>query len=233
MVWIASARRTTALTFLAAGMVSAQTPAEVARSQTALPPTSPTDRPPSAGPASAAAPNPPAHPAQVYFADGQLQIFADGSSLNQILRDIGKVTSIAITGGVGDQPVYGTYGPGTPGDVLSTLLEGTGCNMMLRESTTSRHGELILTQRAGGASPPNPNPAPDNNAATFQAIPPRPAYQPPPENPPTIQPATTDSSPQQPAPALPANSSATPGGSQTPEQIYQQLQRMQQAQPHP
>jgi hypothetical protein len=226
MVWIASARRTAGLALFIAGIASAQAP-----SQATLPPTSPTTLPAPNSPTSTHTPAPsPSRPPQIQFAANQLQVVAEGTSLNQILRDISKLTSISITGGVSDEPVYGTYGPGAPGDVLSALLDGTGCNMLLRESTPSKPGELILTPRTGGPTPPNPNAALDDDApATLQ---PRPTYLRP-NPPPPPQPTTSVDAASQSTPPTPANSSTAPGGPQTPEQIYQQLQRIQQAQPHP
>ena len=80
------------------------------------------------------------HRAQIVYAQGQLQVVADNSSLNQILRDIAQQTGMKITGGVVDQRVFGKYGPGAPAEILATLLNGTGCNMLLREAQPTPRG---------------------------------------------------------------------------------------------
>jgi hypothetical protein len=171
-------------------------------------------------------PEAPIAPAEIHFSDGKLQVVAHGSSLNQILREIGRLTSITIQGAASDERVYGTYGPARCGEVLSSLLDGTGTNMLLRESTATRPGELILSARSGGASPPNPNSESFDNSAA--SLPPRQSYQRPPSYPAPVQPIP----PGIPQPPPPANT-GTSNGPQTPEQIYQQLQRIQQSQPHP
>ena len=101
----------------------------------------------------------PAHPADIAFADGMLAVSADNSSLNQILRDVSRQTGMKITGGVVDERVFGQYGPSPAGQVLTTLLEGTGSNVLFVEKGGIAPAELILTPRQGGASPPNPNAA--------------------------------------------------------------------------
>lgn len=143
------------LGFAAAGLCLAQS--------SGLPATQPTQLP-IAAPASISAPTPapaaqanPSHPAKVDYADGRLKVTADNSSLNQILREISRKTGMKITGGVGDERVFGIYGPGPPAEILASLLNGTGSNMLLRESSTDAPSELILTPRGGGPTPPNPN----------------------------------------------------------------------------
>jgi hypothetical protein len=178
------------------------------------------------------------HHAQVVFVQGQLEITADNSSLNQILREVGSQTGMKITGGVTDERVFGKYGPGAPAEILANLLEGTGSNMLLRNTAANVPTELILTPQGGGPTPPNPNargfdddssdgdqPAPPEQ----QAPPPRPIYSAPPNPQPAVNSNTNDgnnSSGAQPA----AGNPASPNGVQTPQQIYEQLQRLQQQQ---
>jgi hypothetical protein len=141
-----------------------------------LPPTEPTTLPPAppqpapaplptgnALPAPiAATPNtaePPAtrpHRAVVTFLDGQLNVRANDSSLNQILRAISRETGLKITGGVKDQRVFGDYGPASTSSILATLLDGTGTNIVLLEGDPATPPELILTPRGGGPTPPSP-----------------------------------------------------------------------------
>jgi hypothetical protein len=171
--------------------------------------------------------------AQVTLANGILSVTADNSSLNQILRQISHETGIKITGGVLDERVFGQYGPAAPDQILAELLDGTGSNMLLVARNGTGPAELILTPRQGGPTPPSPN-AFDDKPESEEA---QPAPEPPPpstfEAPsarnrtiPPITPATPDS-------ATPADASQpdSPNGVKTPQQIYEQLQRLRQPAP--
>jgi hypothetical protein len=98
-----------------------------------------------------------AHRADVRYDSGLIAINASNSSLNQILREISRQTGMKITGGVRDERVFGHYGPAPVADILATLIDGTGTNMVLRQTAANSPEELILTPRSGGVSPPNPN----------------------------------------------------------------------------
>jgi hypothetical protein len=108
-------------------------------------------------PVASAPPANPAHHAEITFAGGQLEVRADNSSLNQILRSISRRAGLKITGGVEDQRVFGNYGPGSISSVLATLLDGTETNMLLLAGDAQNPPELQLTPRNGGVSPPGPN----------------------------------------------------------------------------
>jgi hypothetical protein len=86
-----------------------------------------------------------------------LTVLADDSSLNLILRKISRLTGIAITGGVADQRVFGNYGPSKPSAVLSSLLDGSGSDIVLRGGPHATTTELILISRGKGAVPPSPD----------------------------------------------------------------------------
>lgn len=180
-----------------------------------LPPTPPTSV---GSPSSMAAPIPAAtpsgnteqhHRAHVSYADGMLEVRADNSSLNQILRDISRQTGMKIVGGVADQRIFGVYGPASAPTVLQTLLDGTGANVLLKETPEHAPEELVLSPRTGGIAPPGPSsptydatetepelpvpgavqPAPARNvgpvpqgAATSPTIPSAPTSVPPPAN---------------------------------------------------
>lgn len=111
------------------------------------------------GPLSAASPatagTPHLQRAQVTFTGGLLQVQANNASLNAILHEITRTTGMKITGSVSEQRVFGDYGPAAPATVLATLLDGTGTNMLLRESADAAPTELILTPRTGVAAPPS------------------------------------------------------------------------------
>ncbi|MEO6816178.1 MAG: hypothetical protein ABI177_05705 [Edaphobacter sp.] len=155
---------------------------------------------------------PPQQAAHVTFANGQLTVAASNSSLNQILRDIARETGMKITGGVTDERVFGHYGPAVPSKVLGDLLDGTSSNMLLMHATAATPAKLVLTPRLGGVTPPNPN--------AYHEDPPEPR----PQYPITPEPPVN---PRGPANAEPARS---PNDVKTPQQIYEQLERMRQQQ---
>ena len=223
--------------------LSAQTPQQQTNpSQSTLPAT-----PATASTTTPTAPSIPLRPsqvppnrAQVTYSNGMISVSADNSSLNQILRLIAVDTGMKITGSVPDERVFGNYGPADPAQVLSDLLDGTGSNMVLVQHDDASLAELILTPRTGGATPPNPNASSYNDRPEPQ----RPAFdrsqQNPPESPapqpvnPTAEPASTAT----PAPASTPTQPDSPNGVKTPQQIYEQLQRLrtqqqQQSQPQP
>ena len=153
-----------------------------------------------------------AQPAQVTYSKGKLFVSATNSSLNQILRDIARETGMKITGAVPDERVFGKYGPAAPAQVLAALLDGTGSNMLLLQATAATPAELILTPRHGGPTPPNPN-----ASEAEEEMPPPPAR---PQYAPATPPQTTAPNPAATQPTQP----------KTPQQIYEQLQRLRQQQ---
>jgi hypothetical protein len=230
-----------------------------------LPPTQPTTLPannsmpaPIAGTTTTASqtPNRPHH-ADVTFVDGNIDVRANDSSLNQILRSISRTTGLKITGGVQDERVFGNYGPAPISAVLATLLDGTGTNILFLAGDASNPPQLVLTPRGGGATPPAPDSptyaaydqAPPDNPATsqpaqniqVQSLPPQP---PAPSGPVSIpQPLNNvngsplNTSPptsgivDAPNPPPPGSTTGTaPNGTLTPQQVYQQLLQRQQQQ---
>jgi hypothetical protein len=175
-------------------------------------------------------PNPP-HRAEVLYANGQIQVRADNSSLNQILRSISHLTGLKITGGVQEQRVFGNYGPGPMSTVLATLIDGTGANILLLGGDAKTPPELILTSRSGGPEPPGP----DSSAyAMYDETNDHEAPVPPA--------ARTESLPAQPQPAPTVGSvtasppvnrgniappASTPAKTLTPEMVEQELLQMQ------
>lgn len=248
----------------------------------ALPPTQPTSLPannampaPTAGTSIIGVqPSSRAHPAQVTYVDGKLDIRADDSSLNQILRSIAQKTGLKITGGVQDERVFGNYGSAPLSSIIATLLDGTGTNILFLEGDANNPPRLVLTPRSGGVTPIGPDssayddqhPAesqsvPANapaNVRTQSPAPPGPGSIPQPLNnvngspsntSPTAStlptthsvpldtvptPSTTPSAsgivdaPNPPTPG--ASIGAAPGGTVTPEQIYQELLKQQKQQ---
>jgi hypothetical protein len=150
---------------------------------------------------------------------------------------------MTITGGVVEQRVYGVYGPAAPSEVLGDLLQGTGSNMLLHEYSSSGPAELILSPRVGDVTPPNPDaPGFDGDSPSDDAAAPQTPDQPahvlhsadplPAPRPPYVPPAPPQAPATTPAEPAPAANPAPSSGPLTPEQIYQQLQQLQKAQPH-
>jgi hypothetical protein len=151
--------------------------------------------------------------AEVSYTGGLLEVKADGSGLIQIIHDIARKTGMKLTGTIHDERVYGNYGPAAPATILALLLNGTGSNMMLVESTASTPMELILTPRAGGPTPPAPVAPP---TAAVSATPTARTASPPPA--PTVHGGTS------------ASAAVTPGAIappvSTPQEVYDRIQQL-------
>jgi hypothetical protein len=204
----------------------AQTPSNLPATPTTTPETPPIPLTPSQRPPQRA---------RVTYAGGTLSIAADNASLNQILREIATDTGMKITGGVAEERVFGQYGPDNPAQVLAALLDGTGSNMILVHHEGAATSELILTPRQGSPTPPNPNAAAFRDRSEPEE-PASQAVQPPPYPQPQSNPVIPPANAGAPNGASPTNSAQpeSPNGVKTPQQIYEQLQRMrQQQQPNP
>jgi len=191
-----------------------------------LPATAPTAMPgqvsPDATQAAMPAPDRPRH-AEVILTRGLIQVRADNSSLNQILRSISHITGMKITGGVEEQRVFGTYGPAPLSTVLATLLDGTGANILLLGGNADTPPELVLTSRAGGPEPAGPNSPTyamydDRNDRAIRVAPA--GAQAPITASPTPTPAAAPAGSTPPAAGGPAKAL-------TPEMVMQELQQMQ------
>ena len=252
--------RLTLLLAVATAFAPAQTPLQVPLNPPrGLPATSPTQppsqkQPPTSDPGGLPLPqSPPTHPtrpehrARVHFAGRTLEVKADNSSLNQILREIERVTGLKVTGGVTDERVYGTYGPAETSAVLTALLGGTGSNMLLIVDRNNMPTELVLTPRQGGPTPPSPNAGnsarderderedPDTPPQLSQHIQRPPA--PPPPLPATVLPPAQLPTQAPTQPTSPDSEATTtdqsPNGVKTPQQISEQLLKLQQQQVKP
>ena len=182
--------------------------------------------------------------AHTTWSDGKLTVIAGGSALPEILQQVARATGMKITGGVPDERVFGTYGPGSVQAVMGQLFEGLSINMMLINGSATSPKELVLTARTGAVSPPqvreisnesdDPGPSrmpPFNQepGRTFTSRQPR-AQGPSGPNGPT---PTQDE-----APAVPEDNTAdggadqqsSPNGVRTPEQIFEELRKRQQQQ---
>ena len=92
----------------------------------------------------------PAQPAEVAVAPGSLSVKADNSSLSGILDQISKSTGMKVDGLSKDDRIFGSYGPGDPHEVLLSLLEGSGYNVVMVGDNKGTPRQLSLSQR--GAS---------------------------------------------------------------------------------
>jgi hypothetical protein len=205
-------------------------PGAAAPPSSTLPAAQPTSTPPPPSIPPTPSQLPPTH-AQVTYTGGTLSISASNSSLNQILREISRETGIKISGGVADERVFGQYGPDAPSQILSALLDGTGSNMLLVNGNGDTPAELILTPRQGGPTPPGPNTrSSDETHNPANAEPPETqSEQPSPDQSrPVANPPVTPSTPD---PAAANTDPQSPNGVKTPQQIYDQLQRLRQQPP--
>lgn len=216
---------------------AAQPAPQPALKSPARPPVRPAARPAKPSPAIAArpasAPNPPSllsqapQPAKVSLAAGKLAIVAHNSSLSAILRQIAKAGGMKIDSlpaNASAQRIFGRYGPGTPRDVLTDLLTGSGYNVIMAGLTPAgTPRQLALSPRAAGSTP-NP-PAPPTDAEQEQD---NQDESQPPQYPEEQQEVEQEEQRNQPPPPN------EPNRVKTPEQILQELQRMRQQsqQPH-
>lgn len=174
------------------------------------------------------------HRAKVTWEQGQLKIEANNSSLNGILRDVSMRTGMKITGGVEEERVFGSYGPGTAAVVLQQLMDGTPCNMVLQSDRAMIPLQLTLTPLSGKASPPSPMQSrnqqeDEDDPGRLEERPSPPVRTPQPASPLPPQ-AQPDNSPNN------NNTTATPqdgtsdqpsNGAKTPQQVLEQLRRLQ------
>jgi hypothetical protein len=167
---------------------------------------------------------------KVAYTDGVLTVDAANASLNEVLRQISQKTGMKVTGTVADESVFGQYGPSTVAEILASLLDGTGSNMLLVDNKNGP-AELVMTPRRGGATPPSPNSSfAGNNSSSEsqeQYVPPVRPFQPPTNTGRGPTSANPDGSP-----AFGPPSGFGPGGTplvgdqqRTPQQIYEQLQQ--------
>ncbi|MFP5226988.1 MAG: hypothetical protein ACLGXA_05120 [Acidobacteriota bacterium] len=155
----------------------------------------------------------PAAAARVTLDSGSLSVDADNSSLSQILKDVERTTGMTVDGFDKDSRVFGVYGPGTPRDVLSSLLEGAGYNFLMVGTTkTGAPREIVLTARSNA---PISAPGPGSS---------QPEEDEPPQNYPPPEPVPPP--PVQPPPGMPSADQRP----RSPQEMLQELQRMRQQQ---
>ena len=164
----------------------------------------------------------PAVPATVALRDGRLSVTAANASLSQTLRDVAAATGMQIDGISKDQRVFGVYGPGSPREVLSALLDDSGYNvMMVGGLKDGAPRQVVLSARAAGSSAASSSPTTRTQASEDDddEAPAPPAEQ------------------QQPAMVTPpAGTPGTPGNPaqvRTPQQMLEELQQLHRGQDSP
>ena len=196
---------------------------------------------------------------QLMYRGGLLTVVASNASLSQIVHEIARQTGMKVTGRIGDDRVFGTYGPGAPSSILSSLLDGSGSNFLLVQNASHVPTELILTPRTAAVTPPNPtaqaatdtednSTSPTTDPSTTPAPPPSMSK---PQSPTRTGPGGIDMNPAATAPsstsqqiAFPAVDASTPPATttptssdpssispKTPQQIFEQLQKLRQQKP--
>lgn len=95
-------------------------------------------------------------PAKVTWDAHGLTIDADNSSLDQIMNEVAADTGAKLEGKVGDERVFGSYGPGPARDVISQLLDGTAYNVLLiGDQGLGTPRDIVLSSRPTGPAPAN------------------------------------------------------------------------------
>jgi hypothetical protein len=160
----------------------------------------------------------PAREATIQFAANSLSIHADNSSLLSILHQFAAKSGMRLDGLNGDERVFGSFGPGAPRDVLADLLNGTAYNVvMVGDLSNGAPRELILSSTTRGGGAPTPSAAPPSN----------------PDDSSNDQDSVDNSSTSSEFPSItpaPPETPAPPPGVKTPQQLFEQLQRMRQGQ---
>jgi hypothetical protein len=139
-------------------------------------------------------------PAKVVWDIHGLTVEANNSSLNEILKEVAAATGARLEGKVGDDRVFGSYGPGSARDVITQLLDGTAYNVLMAgDQGEGTPREIVLSNRPSG-------PAPANNAQN------------------NSEEDVEYEQPQQPIPGIPAIHNAFGAPGMPPEQNQQMME---------
>jgi hypothetical protein len=164
----------------------------------------------------------PAKAPRVSFAAGELAITADNSAMTDVLRAVERATGAHIEGTHSDpERVFGQFGPGTPRNVLNSLLSGSGYDFILVGAIEDPGAvqRIVLTPRgtslAGSMSAANQGPFRPAQPSTEEV-----------ENEGFAQPEPVAEQPPQPTQQVQPLQQQV----KTPEQLLQELQRLRQQQ---
>jgi hypothetical protein len=93
-------------------------------------------------------------PAKVTWDNTGLTIEANNSSLDEILKEVATQTGAKLDGKVGDERVFGYFGPGSARDIIAQLLDGTAYNVvMIGDQGAGTPREIVLSNRPTGPAP--------------------------------------------------------------------------------
>lgn len=179
-------------------------------------------------------------PPQVSYQDGQLTIESQNATLSQVLHSVQTQTGawVEIPPGTGSERVVAKLGPGNPKDVLASLLNGSKFNyIILGETNNSERVQKIILMTKSATTGGAPVTTAQNN---FQPPAPMQMVEPTDDDPPQNEPEP-EVLPQPGQPGVPGGEQVAPDapgiqenplqpGGRTPEQMLQELQRMQQQQ---
>jgi hypothetical protein len=177
----------------------------------------------------------PANPPRISYANGELTVIADNSSLTDIMSGIERATGARLEGSQPDtERVFGQFGPGSPRDVLDSLLSGSRYDFILVGAIDDPGGVKTIMLSPHGSS------AADGSVAQNQPMPSRPniAENPDDDNDEGVASQQAVSEAPQSARTVPSEQSQPPQNGQqqqqqqvkTPEQLLQELQRLRQQQ---
>jgi hypothetical protein len=184
----------------------------------------------------------PAVQPRVSYQNGLLSIDAPNSSMTDVLNAVKRQTgaNIEVPAGASGDRIVARLGPGKPKDVLASLLSGSRFNFIILGPPQNPDAvqRVILTRRQNGST----GSAPAQQSMNPQVVP-APSSDDDAEAPEEIEPDTPEEAPQPEATAPtmqpgqePAQQQQGQGQEQnpnqpkTPEQLLQELQRMQQQQ---
>ncbi len=166
---------------------------------------------------------PPAPP-QIDLTGDVLTIHAANSSLRAILDDLQTRTGSKVEGLDKDERIFGVYGPGKPQDVLASLLDDSGYNVLISgRRADGAPREIVLSAKTAAPATPSGN-APTQAAAEEDD---EGADQQQTQQPAMFGPISPGS------PGMGGGTPAQAGGQpqvRTPQQMLEELQRMRQAQ---
>lgn len=170
----------------------------------------------------------PAVPPRVSYQDGQLTIVAENSTMADIIAQIRAATGIKIEtmGGPSGDRVAARIGPAPVRDVILSLVQGSQYDFIIlgvlgQPDAVER---VILTPKVAGGTGPAPPPA--RASRPFNT-----AYEAPPVETPTDDGNEGFATPA-PQPAQP-NPNDPNAPAKTPEQLLEELRRMEEQRNHP
>ncbi|HZD31832.1 MAG TPA: hypothetical protein VE779_09240 [Candidatus Angelobacter sp.] len=176
----------------------------------------------------------PPTPPQVTYRDGLLTISSTNATLSQVLHSVQVQTgaTIEVPSGTGNERVVASLGPGKPQSVLASLLNGAQFNYVILgvPNNPGTVQKVILLSKTSSAAV---NGAPANTAQNnFRFPQQQQAAEQPEDEYPQGEPEVENQNQQQPGmPGASGSENLQPDanqqGNRTPEQMLQELQRMQ------